>query len=236
MTATTRTPRWPIPLWLAPLAVAAAAAGAALGVWADWTYPNPVYGVQVILLIGTSLVAAVGVLVRNLGPVGRAFAVSSVALLVGTVGGLVLSPPAIIYVSGTMTLQVDRPEPMVVSGVAICEVHPLTDELSVHGDLGERSPGRPGPIQVYLTAGHFVEDDPMARGDGLALTILAENLDTIAGGSEVTATPGSTLELRRDDTAGTLRFAELDVTGGGGPAWLTSPALEGTVDWSCAEE
>ena len=28
------------------LAVAAAAAGAALGVWADWTFPNPVYGAQ----------------------------------------------------------------------------------------------------------------------------------------------------------------------------------------------
>ena len=235
MTSTRGTPRSPLPLWLVPFAIAAAAVGAALGVWADWTYPNPVYGVQVILLAGTSLIAAVAVLLRNIGQVGRAVAVSSVALLVGSIGGLALSPPAIIYASGTMTLRVDRPEPMIISGVALCEIHTLTDELSVQGDLGEGPPVRPGPIQVYLAAGNTVEDDPMARDDGLALTIWVENLDTNAGGPEAGATPDSTLELRRDDTAGTLRFAELHTTGGG-PAWLTNPALEGTVEWSCVDE
>jgi len=190
-------------------------------------------------LAGTSLVAAVGVLVRNLGQVGRTIAVSSLALLVGSVGGLVLSPPAIVYASGTMTLSVDLPEPMVISGVAVCEVHTLTDELVINGDLGEGPPIEPGPVQVYVDAGHLVDDDPMARDDGHALTIRFEDLDANAGGAEVGAMPDSTLELLLDDRDGTLRFAGLHPTGdgvGGGPAWLTSPALEGTVDWSCADD
>ena len=156
--ATRSAPRSPLPLWLVLLSVAAAALGAALGFWVDWTFPNPVYGAQLILLAGTSLVAAVGVLVRNLGQVGRTIAVSSLALLVGSVGGLVLSPPAIVYAPGTMTLSVDLPEPMVISGVAVCEVHTLTDELVINGDLGEGPPIEPGPVQVYVDAGHLVDD------------------------------------------------------------------------------
>jgi hypothetical protein len=235
--ATTRTPRFSLPLGLVPAVVVAAAAGAALGVWADWTYPNPVYGVQVILIGGTSLIAVLGVLLRNLGQVGRVFAVSSVALLVGSVGGLVLSPPAIVYATGTITLQVAHPEPMAVSGVAMCEVHTLTDELSVAGSLGEAPFDRPGTIGVYLTAPLFVEDDPTARDDGLALSILVENFDTNGGVPEVVATRDSTLELRRNDTDGNLRFAELHSIGrASGPTWLNSPDLEGTVEWSCTDE
>jgi hypothetical protein len=232
------TPRFPLPLWLVPAVVVAAAAGAALGVWADWTYPNPVYGVQMFLLGGTSLIALLGVLLRKLGQVGRVFAVSSVALLVGTVGGLVLSPPAIVYAAGTITLRVAHPEPMAVSGVATCEVHTLTDELSVAGSLGEGSSfERPGTIGVYLSAPLFVEDDPTARDDGLAVSIVVENFDTNGGMPEVGATRDSTLELRRDDTDGNLRFAELHSTGRAtGPTWLNSPDLEGTVEWSCTDE
>jgi len=219
------------------VAVVAAAAGAALGVWADWTYPNPVYGVQVMLLSGTSLVALLGVLLRNLGQVGGVFAVSSIALLVGSVGGLVLSPPAIGYASGTITLRVDRPEPIAVSGVATCEVHTLTGELSVAGSLGKARKETPGTIAVYLTAPLFIEDDPTARDDGLALTILIETFDTKGGVPEVGATRDSTLELRRDDTGGTLRFAELHSTErASGPTWLNGPDLEGTVEWSCTDD
>lgn len=232
---TTRRPA--VRRWLVVVAVAAAAAGGVLGVWADWTYPNPVYGVQIILLGGTGLMAVLGVLLRNLGPIGRAFAVSSVALLVGSVGGLVLSPPAVIDASGTMTLRVDRPEPVVVSGAALCEVHTLTDELSVQGNLGDAPPDMPGPIYVYLAAEDVVDDDLTVRADGLTLSIRFENFDTDVGGAEVGATRDSSLELRRDGPSGTLRFAELRSTGGtSGPTWLKNPALEGTVEWRCASE
>ena len=132
-----------------------------------------------------------------------------------------------------MTLHVNHPTAMAVSGVAWCEVHTLTDELSVAGSLGEAPFDRPGTIGVYLTAGLSIDDDPTARDDGLALSILVENFDTNAGVPEVGSTRDSTLQLRRDGMGGTLRFAELHSTErASGPTWLNSPDLEGTVEWS----
>jgi hypothetical protein len=228
MTTTLR-PRRKTPFLLAAAAVLSAVAGAVLGVWVDWTSPNPVYGAQVILLIGTALIALVGVLLIGRGIVGRILAVSSVGLLIGSVAGLVLSPPAINVYDGTMTLRGDEPEPSVISGRAMCEHNWLRDELYVMGELGKAPPDGPAPLSVYFGTG-FELDDPAMRDDGLMLTISLDGGDAPAL-SEAGAESDSVIEYTRDGASGTVRFADLRQHGerGGVP-------VEGTVEWTCESE
>ena len=230
---TTRAPRRTFQWLLAAAAVLAAVGGAVLGVWVDWTSPNPVYGAQVILLIATALIAVVGVLFYGRGRLGRVLAVSSVALLIGSVAGLVLSPPAINDYVGTMTRRVQKPEPTVVSGRAMCSHDWIRDQLDVSGELGEGSPEEPAPNGVYFGAGFEFDDDPAHRRDGLLLTIsVALASGEVGAYAEAAATPESILDFKRAGTSGTVRFADLRQTQGE----RARVPVEGTIEWTCENE
>ena len=120
---------------LVAVAVVALAAGAAVGAWVDWTWPNPVYGAPLFALGAAVLLVVLGVIVARRGPIGKVLAVSSVALLVGIAGGMeFLGAPAPRSSHGTMTLRLERPVEATASGTVGCEV--LGNRVSAGGDLG----------------------------------------------------------------------------------------------------
>lgn len=200
------------------------------------TWWNPVYGVQLIALAGAFLVAGCGLLISRQRRAG-AVAASSIALVAGMVGGMVLvSRPALTQSVGTMTLRLERPVQLYDSGPASCVVGASGEQMSVSRDVG-RLPvdGRP-ILNLTVTVGDMLAMGNERRDDGLELWLGIEYPNEPRGG-ELVSTRDSVLQGRSEGASGSLRFSNLDASSyGGGPPEPLDPNLEGTVEWICPRE
>jgi hypothetical protein len=222
--------RRPLPIVLIAVAVAAAAVGVALGAWVNWTWPNPVYGMQVIVPGAALVVAVLGVLAWGRVPFGRVFGTSSVALLVGIIGGIAFGPTVPEHGTlGTVTLRLERPIDFVHTGEAICDaaggagVSLSTGPVSVEGKRVHLV------VQVYPQ-----ENERLGDPAGIPEVSIRVEAETGVAGTEYSATSDSIVEGSRGAASGSLRFAELAASpyGGGAPSPLDRD-LAGTVEWRC---
>ena len=230
------------PLLLAALAVALA--GAAVGVWIDWTWWSPVYGVQVIAILVMVVAVPVAFLLRHRLP---GILPVALAAAVGLAAGMWLGPSreATAHVTGTMTVRIDRPAGGRESTLdADCTVVPSGDHVSVTGgEVGDAMTLPDGRgLSLWVTVGDMWSRGPWARPDHIAVHAIVTPGrgtpipdDGFPTEIRVTSTPRSQVSATVNGSSGSITFAGLESYEDGKPEVTTPFDLAGTVAWTCDE-
>lgn len=216
------------------------AVGAALGAWIDWRWWNPVYGMQIVVILGSVLLLAVAGIAWKVARRARPLALVAVALVVGIAGGLAFGPSRETPrgYAGTMTLTVEGPVAAEAIWVATCSIVPSGTQLIV--TAGESQPisiGSNRHAMPEISLGDMWSTGAADRQDGLGVRLLmidASFASEADGPAEyvLRSTPTSTLEATVEGQTGSIRFAGLS-SQRPVPAGDPLADLAGTISWTC---
>jgi hypothetical protein len=227
------------------LLIAAAVAvvvGAVFGAWVDWTWWNPVYGIQIVVILGAAVVViialAAGLVARRLRPV----ALVAVAAVVGLGGGLGLGPSRepVQGGTGTLTLRLDGDDAAPTTWIASCSTVQSGRPFAVRTSESQ-AVGVPGAWQALpsISVGDMWRDGNQERADGIGISLLL-----VSGGAVTDKTGpaelllGSAAASRIEATSlspqsGSIRFAGLVPDPRRSAPPQVPPAIAGTISWTC---
>lgn len=216
------------------------ALGALFGAWIDWRWWSPVYGMQIVVILGSVLLLVGAGIVWKLVRRARPLSFVAVALVVGIAGGLAFGPSREMpnAFSGTLTLAVERPVRAETTWPASCSIVPSGTQLSV--SVWESLPIAVGADRQAMAAVSLGDmwwrTSADERPDGLSVWILFVDGGplTDAGPTEhvLHSTAASALEVTSNGKTGSIRFAGLVPER---PLSAGDPLadLAGTFSWAC---
>lgn len=216
------------------------AAGAVAGAYLNWFWWEIGYRPGVTLLAVAVLVMGLILsLIRR--RVTRGIGLASMAVGLGLLAGQLVGPgrePLIDQPGGTMTLRLESPVVVVMTGSADCQNVASQTEFMVLA-TPDRLPGERGlPDGIVVQSGdRWAYPRDNARPDRVRLELgVTTQLDPASGktlsriGMEATET--STLESTFRNEGGSISFADLSAVEG--PAFTgESIDLAGTLEWTC---
>jgi hypothetical protein len=233
------------PRWIMIAAVLLFGMAAGLGAIGDWVW-WPVYdGIVITLAAGGILLFAV---VLAVIPRTRTTGLLVAMVGVGLIAGQNLGPsrPALQSYEGTMTVSLTSPRASSGTLSAWCSMDAAGAELSVSGDTDVRldilpdDPTIPADIDqreflfVGLSIGDRWRQGATPRSDHVVLWAMVGSVKVDHPETRMSSAPGSTLELVRSGSRGTLSFSGLVAEPAERPTGDPID-LAGTLSWDCGD-
>jgi len=225
------------------IAAVAAVLGAIFGAWVDWTYWNPVYGMQIVVILAAAVLLFVGLVAGRLSRRLQPFAFIIMAGVFGLGGGMALGPSREVVEggSGTLTLRLDGPAATTTTWIASCSTVPSGQLFAVHTSESHAI-GIPGGWQVLpsISLGDMWRDGVSDRSDriGIGLVLISGDAfstknvpDDLLLGSDST----SRIESRSlSPASGSVHFSGLVPDPRRNPPAQPPPDVAGTIEWTCS--
>ncbi len=216
------------------------AAGAVAGAYLNWFWWEIGYRLNVtILAVALLVTGCILSLIRR--RVTRGIGLASMAVGFGLLAGQLIGPgrePLIEQPGGTMTLRLESPVVVVMTGSADCQNVASQTEFMVLGAPDQLPGERSLPDSIVVQSGdRWAYPRDNSRPDRVRLELgVTTRLDPATGkvssriGME--ATEASTLESTFRNEGGSISFADLVAVEG--PAFTgESIDLAGTLEWTC---